>query len=108
MNDGREPEGREEGEEGRQEQEQQLTRSLMATPMLTPAEGSIAELALVLLLGGEGGFADARRGGAGEDGHAGGHVGGQQRQRTTGGPGHRAMVEIVWLASVGVGLKVRW
>ena len=78
----------------------------MATPMLTPAEGSIAELALVLLLGREGGFADARRGGAGEDGHAGGHVGGGQQ--ATRGPGHRAMVEIVWLASVGVGLKVRW
>jgi hypothetical protein len=47
----------------------------MAAPVLAPAEGAIAELALVLLLGGEGRLADARRGGAGGDGHAGGHDG---------------------------------
>ena len=75
--------------------------------MLTPAEGTIAELALVLLLGREGGLADARRGGVGQDRDAGGHVD-SSCSNLWDCPRHRAMVEIVWLASVGVGLKVRW
>lgn len=82
----------------------------MTAPVLAPAEGAIAELALVLLLGGEGRLADARRNGAGGDGHAGGHVdlAPDLDGDNNSGPEHRAMVEIVWRASVGVGLKVRW
>lgn len=69
----------------------------MATAMLAPAEGAVAELALVLLLGGERRLPHARRGGAGQDGHAGGHGGGVDDSATRG----RVLDTERWLKSSG-------